>query len=398
SRSVGVKAKNAHCAPCCVRVWRTSSSPTADPLARPSSAIRTPMHDPEGASEQRLGVRPTLGTMSDSRIERARTVGVRDVAARAGVSRQTVSRVLNDHPEVAPETRERVLAAMAELGYRVNNAARALGTRRTRTVGVLASNAEQQGPARTLAAIEASAREAGYWVSAAFAEAGEADAVVSAVEHLISQGVEGIVVVAPHARTLDALDALRIEVPIVTLHSSGRGARGLSVDQAAGARLAVGALADSGHTRIAHLAGPADWLEAESRGEGFAAEIAARGLRPGPVIEGDWSAASGYAAAAAIIDSGVTGVFCANDQMALGLIGGLHEAGIRVPGDISIVGFDDIPDASYYWPQLTTVRQDFAELARRAVDAVIGGGVPAASALDPVAPVLVPRASVAPPA
>ncbi|HLT67195.1 MAG TPA: LacI family DNA-binding transcriptional regulator [Microbacterium sp.] len=336
--------------------------------------------------------------MSDSRIERARTVGVRDVAARAGVSRQTVSRVLNDHPEVAPETRERVLAAMAELGYRVNNAARALGTRRTRTVGVLASNAEQQGPARTLAAIEASAREAGYWVSAAFAEAGEADAVVSAVEHLISQGVEGIVVVAPHARTLDALDALRIEVPIVTLHSSGRGARGLSVDQAAGARLAVGALADAGHTRIAHLAGPADWLEAESRAEGFAAEIAARGLRPGPVIEGDWSAASGYAAAAAIIDSGVTAVFCANDQMALGLIGGLHEAGIRVPGDISIVGFDDIPDAAYYWPQLTTVRQDFAELARRAVDAVIGGGVPAASALDPVAPVLVPRASVAPPA
>ncbi|MGQ7312148.1 LacI family DNA-binding transcriptional regulator [Microbacterium arabinogalactanolyticum] len=335
--------------------------------------------------------------MNETPADRTRAVGVRDVAARAGVSRQTVSRVLNEHPEVAEETRRRVLSAMAELGYRMNNAARALGTRRSRTLGVLASNAEQYGPSRSIAAIEASARAAGYWVSAAFAEAGDADAVVAAVDHLIAQGMDGIVVVAPHARTLEALNALRIDVPIVTLHSSGRGARGLSVDQAAGARLAVAELAGAGHTRIAHLAGPADWLEAESRADGFAAELAARGLEPGPVIAGDWSAASGYAATAAIIDAGVTAVFCANDQMALGLLGGLHEAGVRVPRDISVVGFDDIPDAAYYWPQLTTVRQDFAELARRAVAVVIADADAAASALRPVAPVLVRRDSVAPP-
>lgn len=324
-------------------------------------------------------------------------MGVRDVAALAGVSRQTVSRVLNDNPEVAEATRERVMAAMAELGYRVNNAARALGTRRSRTLGVLASNAEQYGPSRSIAAIEASARAAGYWVSAAFAEAGDADAVVAAVDHLISQGVEGVVVVAPHARTLDALDALRIDVPIVTLHSSGRGTRGLSVDQAAGARLATAALADAGHTRIAHLAGPADWLEAEARAEGFAAETAARGLPAGPVIAGDWSAASGYAATAAVIESGVTAVFSANDQMALGLLGGLHEAGLAVPGDVSVVGFDDIPDAAFYWPRLTTIRQDFTELARRAVAALVAGPDAAASALLPVAPALMRRDSVAPP-
>ncbi|MGB3731917.1 LacI family DNA-binding transcriptional regulator [Microbacterium sp.] len=328
---------------------------------------------------------------------RVRAVGVRDVAALAGVSRQTVSRVLNDNPEVAEATRERVMAAMAELGYRVNNAARALGTRRSRTLGVLASNAEQYGPSRSIAAIEASARAAGYWVSAAFAEAGDADAVVAAVDHLISQGVEGVVVVAPHARTLDALDALRIDVPIVTLHSSGRGTRGLSVDQAAGARLATAALADAGHTRIAHLAGPADWLEAEARAEGFAAETAARGLPAGPVIAGDWSAASGYAATAAVIESGVTAVFSANDQMALGLLGGLHEAGLAVPGDVSVVGFDDIPDAAFYWPRLTTIRQDFTELARRAVAALVAGPDAAASALLPVAPALMRRDSVAPP-
>ncbi|MBO0979656.1 LacI family DNA-binding transcriptional regulator [Microbacterium sp. SD291] len=335
--------------------------------------------------------------MSESRSTPGRTVGVRDVAALAGVSRQTVSRVLNDHPEVAAETKERVLAAMAELGYRMNNAARALGTRRSRTLGVLASDALQYGPSRSIAAIEASARGAGYWVSAAFADAGDAAAVMSAVDHLISQGVEGIVVVAPHARTLEALDALSVGVPVVTLHSAGRGARGLSVDQAAGARLAVAALADAGHTRIAHLAGPADWLEAESRADGYAAEMAARGLVAGPVVEGDWSAGSGYAAVSAVRDSGATAVFAANDQMALGLLGGLHEAGLSVPGDISVVGFDDIPDAAYYSPKLTTVRQDFDELARRAVAAVVGGADAAASDLDPVAPVLISRDSVAPP-
>ncbi|MHC9044675.1 LacI family DNA-binding transcriptional regulator [Microbacterium saperdae] len=333
--------------------------------------------------------------MSDTSSEPRRTAGVRDVAALAGVSRQTVSRVLNDHPDVAPETQERVRAAMTELGYRMNNAARALGTRRSRTLGVLASDALQYGPSRSIAALEASARDAGYWVSAAFADAGDAAAVVAAVDHLVAQGVEGIVVVAPHARTLAVLDDLRIDVPVITLHSAGQGARGLSVDQAAGARLAVAALADAGHTRIAHLAGPADWLEAESRADGFAAELAARGLDAGPVIEGDWSAGSGYAAVAAVRSSGVTAVFAANDQMALGLLGGLHEAGLSVPGDISVVGFDDIPDAAYYWPQLTTVRQDFDELARRAVAAVIGGV--ATEALAPVAPELIARASVAPP-
>jgi DNA-binding LacI/PurR family transcriptional regulator len=234
-------------------------------------------------------------------------------------------------------------------------------------------------------------------VSAAFADAADDAAVVAAVDHLIAQGVEGIVVVAPHARTLLALDVSRVGVPVVTLHSAGRGARGLSVDHAAGARLAVAALADAGHTRIAHLAGPADWLEAESRVEGFQAELKSRGLPEGPVLTGDWTARSGYDAARGIRDSGVTAVFAANDQMALGLLTGLREEGLDVPADISVVGFDDIPDSAYYWPPLTTVRQDFAELARRAVAALIDEARDAASDLAPVAPILVPRASVAPP-
>lgn len=326
-----------------------------------------------------------------------RAIGVRDVAALAGVSRQTVSRVLNDHPEVAEQTRDRVLQAMDALGYRMNNAARALGTRRSRTLGVLASDSQLFGPSRSIAAIEAAAREAGYWVSAAYAESGDADAVTAAAEHLVAQGVEGIVVVAPHARTLRAVEELSIGIRILTLHAAGRGTRGLSVDQAAGARLAVAALADAGHTRIVHLAGPADWLEAESRAEGYAAELADRRLQPLPAIEGDWSASSGYRALPAVLASGATAVFAANDQMALGLLTALHEHEVAVPERISVVGFDDVPDAAFYWPPLTTVRQDFAELARRAVAALIGETDAAASALAPVAPQLISRASVAAP-
>jgi len=308
-------------------------------------------------------------------------VGVRDVAARAGVSRQTVSRVLNDHPDVAPDTHARVVAAMAELGYRMNNAARALGTHRTRTIGVLASDTLQYGPSRSMAAIEASARGAGYWITAAFADSGDGASVTAAIEHLRAQSVDGLIVFAPHARTLEVLDALRIGIPVITLHAAERS--DFSVDQRAGARVAVSTLADAGHERIAHLAGPADWLEAEARAAGFAEELAARGLPSGAVFAGDWSPRSGHEAARDVIASGATAVFAANDQMALGLIGGLRAAGIAVPQQISIVGFDDVPEAAYAWPPLTTVRQDFEELARRAVAQVIaesGSAVVAPSA------------------
>ncbi|MGP6177267.1 LacI family DNA-binding transcriptional regulator [Microbacterium sp. A196] len=320
-----------------------------------------------------------------------RPVGVRDVAAAAGVSRQTVSRVLNEHPDVAEATKERVRAAMSDLGYRMNNAARALGTKRTRTIGVVASDALQYGPSRSIAAIEASARAAGFWVSAAFADSGDADSVRSAVAHLQAQAVDGLIVFAPHASALDALDGLDVGVPVAMLHAGGRGESGLSVDQVAGARLAVRALVGAGHRHIAHISGPEEWMEASARTAGFVAELAAHGLDPVAIVRGDWTAGSGHRAAAAIDESGATAVFASNDQMALGLIGGLRERGVRVSEDVSIVGFDDAPDAAFFWPPLTTVRQDFEELARRAVAAVTGEGL---VSREPVAPVLVERASI----
>ena len=320
-------------------------------------------------------------------------VGVREVARAAGVSTQTVSRVINDHPGIRPETRQRVQDAMAALDYRVNNAARALGTSRTRTIGILASDASMYGPAVGILALEAAARSAGRWVTAAYADAGDEASVIEAGRHLFAQGVDGIVVVAPHARTLSALDSAGLAVPVVALH--GPDATTLQRDAA---RIAVDHLAEIGHTRISHLAGPLDWIEALARAEGFAAALAARGLTSAGVARGDWSAASGLAAAAGIgrdirAGDGPTAVFVANDQMALGLMAGLVDAGMSVPGDVSVVGVDDNPDAAFYRPALTTVRLDVAGEAARCIADVLGLPPPVA----PAAPTLVPRASSAAP-
>lgn len=301
-----------------------------------------------------------------------------------------MSRVINDHPGIRPETRRRVQEAMAALDYRVNNAARALGTRRTRTIGILASDVSMYGPAVGILALEAAARAAGRWVTAAYADADDAASVVEAGRHLFAQGVDGIVVVAPHARTLSALEGAGLAVPVVALH--GPDAAALQRDAAG---IAVEHLLELGHTGIGHLAGPRDWVEARARAEGFDDALAARGLRSAGVWRGDWSAASGSAATdevARSIREGTTAVFVANDQMALGLISGLVDAGLSVPGDLSVVGLDDNPDAAFYRPALTTVRLDVAGEASRCIADVLG--LPSTPA--PGAPVLVARASSAP--
>ncbi|MCR2764426.1 LacI family transcriptional regulator [Microbacterium sp. zg.B48] len=319
-------------------------------------------------------------------------VGVRDVARVAGVSTQTVSRVLNEHPGIRDETRRRVIEAMAALDYRVNNAARALGTRRTRTIGILASDANMYGPAIGILALEAAARAAGRWITAAYADAGDEASVVHAARHLSAQDVDGIVVVAPHARTLAALGSARVGVPVVALH--GPDAAELQRDAAI---RAIDHLVDAGHVHIAHLAGPEEWLEAQARADGFHAALGAHGLVAAGVWGGDWGAASGMAAAAGIADairarSEVTAVFAGNDQMALGLIAGLVDAGLSVPGDVSVVGVDDNPDAAFYRPPLTTVRLDVAAEAARCIAEVLAEPQSAASIVV-AAPELVVRKS-----
>lgn len=326
-----------------------------------------------------------------------------DVAALAGVSHITVSRVLNGHPSIRPATRERVLAAIATLGYRRNPAARALVTSRTRAIGVLAPEVAQHGPASSVLAVESAAREHGYHPLVTSA-AVEHAATVAALEFLLDQAVEALVVIAPHETVLAAIRDLEIRVPLVTLQAPER-AGGIGVDQAAGSRLATEHLLGLGHTRIQHLAGPERYLEAAARRDGYADAMRAAGRPAGELLRGDWSAASGFAAGSRLHPE-TTAVVAANDQMAIGLIAALADAGRRVPEEVSVVGFDDVPEAAFVRPALTTVHQDFALVGRRAVEALLvqlGVGLPAPAEDDApgdagvIAPRLVVRASTAPP-
>lgn len=324
-----------------------------------------------------------------------------DVAEHAGVSHQTVSRVINNHPNVSPKTREKVEAAIAELGYRRNPAARSLVTRRSQTIGVLGSELSQYGPANTLLGVQQAARDAGYFVSIAALKEVSAQTIADAVRHFMDQGVDGLVVLVPHPGTLQALESLDLDVPVVVVGVGGVGRySGAMVDQKLGARIAVDHLISQGHRRIGHVSGPSDWIDAEARTEGWREALRQGGLEEGLLLEGDWSAGSGYRIGQQLAgERTATAVFVGNDQMALGLLRAFGEAGVRVPQDVSVVGFDDQPEAGYFIPPLTTVRQDFEELGRRCMDVMLeqlGGGT--SSVTTVVRPELVVRDSTAAPA
>jgi len=326
-----------------------------------------------------------------------------DVARLAGVSHQTVSRVLNDPDAVRPETRERVLAAIAELDYRPNVAARALVTRSSRTFGVVTFGAELYGPSSTLMGVESAAREAGYYVSLANMHTVDGTSVRSAIDHFVQQGVDGLVVVTTSIAGDETFESLGLDIPLVVI-GAGREPRAdeisVAVDQKHGARLAVRHLIELGHRDILHLSGPEDSFDARARVEGYRAEMAAAGLEARPVTVGDWSSERGYAVGKELCASGdlPTAIFAGNDPMALGLIYALTEAGHGVPDDVSIVGFDDVPGAEFYRPPLTTLRQNFEQLGRRCIEALLGAiknsGNPHAA---PTKPELVVRSSTAAP-
>ncbi len=330
---------------------------------------------------------------------------MQDVARLAGVSHQTVSRVLNAHPHVSAFTRARVERAIAELGYRRNTAARSLVTRRSQAIGVLGAGMGFYGPANTLLGVQQAAREHGYSVSMASLSSVTPSGIRDALEHFMLQPVDGIVVIAPHETMLAALRTIAVPVPLVSVGFGAAGFRAderlgdVAVDQAAGAALAVQHLLDLGHTSIAHISGPPDWIDAAARAEGWRRTLDCAGFMPGPLVQGDWSAGSGYRAGLELTAATqVSAVFAANDQMALGALRAFNEAGLRVPEDISVVGFDDQPEAGYFVPPLTTVNQGFEELGARCIGMLLSdmahGTSRAASVLNPE---LVVRSSTAPP-
>ncbi|MFE4081493.1 LacI family DNA-binding transcriptional regulator [Paenarthrobacter sp. YIM B13468] len=322
-----------------------------------------------------------------------------DVARVAGVSHQTVSRVLNNHPNVSTKTRERVEQAITELGYRRNTAARSLVTRRSQTIGVLGSELAQYGPSHTLLGVQQAARDAGYFVSVAGLREVTPETIKDAMAHFMDQGVDGIVVTVPHPGTFDVLKDITAQVPLVAVGSVGdEHLSGATVDQREGARLAVQHLLELGHKHIGHLSGPADWIDAVARTEGWRDALRKAGLEPAALIEGDWSAECGYLEGLKIAaERSMTALFVANDQMALGVLRAFHEAGVRVPADISVVGFDDQPEAAYFIPPLTTVAQDFEELGERCIGLLLDRLETGATGTPvTVKPRLVVRATTAP--
>lgn len=318
-----------------------------------------------------------------------------DVAASAGVSHQTVSRVLNEHSYVKESTRERVLAAIDELGYRRNQAARTLATSRSATIGIIATDTAHFGPSSTVLAVEQAARDAHLFVSIATVAS---DVPGAAIDQLMAQGVDGIVVVAPHVEIAHLLDATPVHIPIVVIAArsdapSDTSVTYIAVDQAAGAAGVADRLVTLGHRGLAHLAGPLDWFDAIERSRGFTERASTHGASVRVHETGGWGAKHGYDAAHALVSeirSGqVTAVFAANDYLAIGATRAFNEAGLRVPDDVSLVGFDDIEGSAFSSPTLSTVQQPFAELGVAAVEALSAG-----SARSHLLPTLIERESL----
>ena len=299
-----------------------------------------------------------------------RPPSISDVAKLAGVSRQTVSRVVNRHPSVLDDTRSRVKAAIGQLNYRPNSAARALVTGRSKTLGIVALGTGHYGPASTLLGIEAAARERGYFVSVAVVHELDRKSVREAIERLTSQAVDALAVIAPYISAHEVLSSLPTSVPVVMVEGDVAGDRPVAaVDQALGARLATEHLLAQGRGTVFHVCGPDNWVDAKERTQGWSDALRAASAVQNPPIVGDWTARSGYSAGqllAQIPDA--RAIFVANDNMALGVLRALHERNRHVPDDVAVVGFDDTPEAAYFIPPLTTVRQDFKRLGHATVE------------------------------
>jgi DNA-binding LacI/PurR family transcriptional regulator len=324
-----------------------------------------------------------------------------DVAKLAGVSHQTVSRVLNDHPNVREQTRMRVHAAIAELGYRPNRAARVLVTGTSQVIGVVSQSSTLYGPAATLSALAETALRHGFTVNVESVRALDHQPISDAIGRHLDQRVAGLVVIAPVESANDALDDLPDDIPLVSIDGDPKRTTELvTVDQEGGAYAATRHLLDAGHKTVWHVSGPDSWFDSQGRVAGWQRALTEAGAEIPPVMSADWFAASGYRAGQILARmADVTAVFAANDHLALGILRALHERGRRVPEDISLVGFDDVPEAAYYIPPLTTIRPDFDAIAAASIDLLLAQ-IRAGHRLGDrriLTPALVTRESVAPP-
>jgi len=340
--------------------------------------------------------------MSTKPSQRPKAATLKDVAARSDVSYQTVSRVVNGSLHVKPETRARVTEAMEALRYRPNNAARHLVSRQSMIIGCV-SSISFYGPARIMVSVEMTAKKHGYNVM--FSELPEAslETVQRAIDELCDRQVDGIVFLIPLQLEMDFIRSICQEVPFIAIDVDlGSRLPLVMVDQDRGSRLAIEHITSLGHREIAFICGPSQWRAAKLRTQGWIKALKRTGLTPGPMVEGDWSAKSGYLATLELVHDfpeSFTALVTANDHMALGALRAFYEAGIKVPEQISVIGYDGMPETEFYQPPLTTIYQDFSALGEVSVEFLLRminqpGTPPQRFILKPV---LVPRRSTAPP-
>lgn len=330
---------------------------------------------------------------------------IADVARVAGVSVPTVSRVLTGNIPVGPKRRERVQKAIEQLGYRPNAAARALVSGRRSMIAVLAANTSRYGYARTVEGVEEAARAAGYMVVITVVETAEADDVNTAVDMVLSHMVAGVIVLdfdEPGHAALTALAGLPSSVPVAVAAASPSRSialpRAYLADQRA-ARKATEYLLSLGHQTVHHIALPSSGRKG-GRTAGWSAALKAAGIEPPEALRTSWNPLDAYELAKTLAaDPAVTAVLAGNDEVALAVLHAMTEQGRSVPGDVSVIGFDDQPIASLVSPALTTVAQDFAELGRQSfalLQNAITGSVGRTTVSVPAR--LVVRESTAPPA
>ena len=330
---------------------------------------------------------------------RRRKPSINDVARGAGVSYQTVSRVITGSPLVSAATRARVLEVIAEVGYRRNKAATALVTNRSTTIGIVTDDSPRYGPVATLLAVESAARAAGYGSAVVGVEEPYERTVPEAMGSLGDAGVDGIIVIAPVTTMATAVRTVHADVPVEMIAAgASSSARDrlvtFSENQELGARMATQHLIDLGHRDIAHVGGSMAWFDARVRKRGWESALREAGLEPGFYAEGDWSPLWAYRTGLRLVAEGVPeAVFAASDHTALGLIRAFVENGVRVPEDVSVVGFDDIEGCEVFLPPLTTVRQDFAALGRASIAVLLGSIEGVEVDRTPIAPTLVVRSS-----
>jgi DNA-binding LacI/PurR family transcriptional regulator len=310
--------------------------------------------------------------------ERARGTGkpatIYDVAKVAGVSHQTVSRVLRGVAGAGPETRARVQRALEELHYRPSVVARELASSRPSRIGVVGYETFESSTSKVLRGVNDVAVSAGYVLDIVTVDpVGDVEEISRRLAAINGSDVAGLLATSPTAQVREALDRSVFRMPVfldVTGDISTE--PGPFEGTSTAARLVMDHLVKLGHTRIAHIAGPFGWDSAAKREAVYRKVIVEHGLPEIAVTRGDWSAASGYSAALGLpVDAGITAIFVANDRMALGALRALDERGIRVPGEVSVAAIDDIPEAAYFTPPLTTVHVDFEEAGRVAARSLI---------------------------